>query len=289
MKLKRIHAVLVITCLSVISHGREIQVDLHAPWRQHVHDPLLEVAEFMSEESNLHFWRFVDGACEKSNAIHTIIENSLIEAPISLQNLAFDISGADLSPATHDLLKASVQLGTYTPSLQFYESISKKFNDPCNGRAFMIEYPSESIMCSLSDGRSDKSSDFQLDDSKYASWDHIYPGKNKLKFPFDNTHENVVVLYGVIGSASFCHLHRTLKEQTMLGNSHYIMRHHSFNKLDASSNSSTPSLLVSQDRRLFGYGVYLDIKNMEYRNLNDESAEDSKEDITEEEKVHCAL
>ena len=79
----------------------------------------------------------------------------------------------------------------------------------------------------------------------------------------------VVVLYGPIGSAEFTKFHQSILALTDLEHSiDYVFRHN-YN----SSESDTNRVALS------GYGVELDIKNLEYKNKDD--AKVKQDDVNE--------
>lgn len=128
------------------------------------------------------------------------------------------------------------------------------------GNAFAVIYPSEKTICiqdfenekfetfleessDLINGRSSKSAEFasKIDvgdrDPSSSDWDHIYEvydndkkknSKNETAFEsyFNRKTEVVkVVLYGVIGSTSFCQLHSLLSLRAKAGDVRYAVRH----------------------------------------------------------------
>ena len=79
----------------------------------------------------------------------------------------------------------------------------------------------------------------------------------------------VIFVYGVLGSSSFCNLHNQIIKNEYLknGNTKYIFRH----AYPGFVNSTINTINHNKKYSLQGYGVFLDIKNMEYKNVDDSS------------------
>ena len=73
--------------------------------------------------------------------------------------------------------------------------------------------------------------------------------------------ENIVILYGQIGSRKFADLHSALKAKASKGLIKYIVRH--YLGAEPNTNKQTSKL------RLSGYGVELQIKSSEYKAQDD--------------------
>ena len=90
----------------------------------------------------------------------------------------------------------------------------------------------------------------------------------------------MITLYGSIGSTSFCTAHQTLLPKAQAGEIRYTIRHY-FRHLPE----------IEKVTQLRGFGVVLDIKNMEYKNVDDRENKsegenaDGNEDATDTEKL----
>lgn len=122
------------------------------------------------------------------------------------------------------------------------------------GNAFAVIYPSEKIVClndfdnenfeklleesselinDLSSGNSEVASKIDIGDSDLSSssWDHLYEirdNKEDSKKRNEGKEENEVVkivLYGVLGSTSFCQFHSLLSVRARAGSVRYAARH----------------------------------------------------------------
>lgn len=95
------------------------------------------------------------------------------------------------------------------------------------------------------------------------AFDHVYHCSTMedegYSFP-----ETTAILYGTVGSPSMMGFHRVLKDAAEAGEVRYVFRHALPYGTESvgGEGSKTP---------LQGYGVVLDVKNMEYRNLDDSS------------------
>lgn len=81
------------------------------------------------------------------------------------------------------------------------------------------------------------------------------------------------MLYGMIGLPDFCQLYASLQEAAAAG------------LLDSFSvRHSTPTAAALPNRHdatpLQGFGVFLDIKNMEYKNVDDSKSADAQQDTS---------
>ena len=68
--------------------AREIQVNLQAPWTHRAVHPLVEVAEFLAEQSSSDFWTYVDNIGASPSEVDTIDEAMLSPSVESLQNIS---------------------------------------------------------------------------------------------------------------------------------------------------------------------------------------------------------
>lgn len=201
------------------TEAREIQVKLQAPWAQRTVHPLVEVAEFLAEQSSSDFWKYVDNLCSSSSSMETIDTALSSSTDDSLQNITHlaQAIGVQIVPSNvENILEVSSNLGMYLPAVQFYESLSSSSDAPCGaGNAYVLHYPGGMVSCSHeapeSGGEFNTTSSATLtDETVNMAWNHEYPfGSEKRVTAY--THSEVQVLYGVIGSTSFCGLHAQLR------------------------------------------------------------------------------
>lgn len=95
-------------------------------------------------------------------------------------------------------------------------------------------------------------------DKRVLPFDHIYPANTTTAEP----PKVVATLYSAIGTSEFAGFHALLKPRAQKGEIRYVVRHFVPGIDDPRSVKTL----------LQGYGVYLDIKNMEYKNLDESSS-----------------
>ena len=214
--------------------GREVQVQLEAGWAQRAVHPLAEVAEFLADQAagDKDFWSFVESLCA-SPAHSAIIDKAAtatatgsgsvtdVSTDVSMEyfqnvsHLALTVGGQIVPSNVQSILEASSTLGMYRPAVQFYESLTSPADAPCGaGNAYVVKYPGGVVECSP---HSTKSRDFNTaaptsltDETVNMPWNHEFPfGSEKSVNSYG--HSEVQVLYGIIGSSSFCELHARLR------------------------------------------------------------------------------
>lgn len=271
---------LVVLCSIVSLLARNINVDVKAPWQPHIVSFIAEYSEFVSEHSSEYFWRYTSDVCANSKMVDEVIENKNSDTVNELQSLVSASAVKQVPKPFYSLMDTMIGLGNFLPAVQFFQSLADKFNDPCSGEPFVVLYPGEVILCSAVENlqsQFDQTEGAKTENvGSNAVWDHVYLNDKTTK----------AILYGTLGSSSFCNLHNWLVNHPLVssGEVQYSVRHAFFD------NSLTPD--AAGFTRLQGYGVYLDIKNMEYKNVDDEASKaaaadgsSSDSDKKEEDKV----
>ena len=82
-----------------------------------------------------------------------------------------------------------------------------------------------------------------------------------------SSEEFVAILYGQVGTSAFASLYKSLRNSQL----HLIVRHMGFIPYEENNDASVAFPTVMQ-----GYGVRLDIRNVEYKAFDDGPADDSK-------------
>jgi len=106
-------ALLVVTAF-VAAHGREIQVKLQAPWVHRTVHPLVEVAEFLADQSSSDFWTYVGNLCSSTSSMETVDAALLSNTDESLQNISHlaQTMGVQMVPSNvENILEVSSSLG----------------------------------------------------------------------------------------------------------------------------------------------------------------------------------
>lgn len=173
------------------------------------------------------------------------------------------------------LMHTMVDFGHYAPSIQFFDTLASehvKSGAECASGAFLVLYPGATVVCAPPTGSLDvgallpqsTNSDLGAELSGVAGsseWDHIYPVSEEAATSPSPARK--AVLYGLVGSSPFCQLHHSLAAAVDSGTvALYSARHY----------LQAPSASAAQGTLLQGFGVFLDIKNMEYKNVDDSAA-----------------
>lgn len=288
----------------VLTLGRTVNVNVLAPWSQRYSNKLAftsELSEFLFDISPDLFWSFTDNICNYNNQIIKEFEdggNASNLADEDIQASVFDIGASLVPQSLQSLMYTMIGLGHYSPTVQFFDSLASKYflfsgQYPCGeGMSFIVISPGDIVVCNQDDLVNHYNAitttngyDATLNSSiyKHQEWEHIHqPSRNyigndeysdflgKFQPPSSNNKEIIVVtLYGMIGSSSFCSLHHTL---TIASNNGffkaYTVRHSLVHK-SSDSNQSDDGVQTTTTMPLQGYGIFLDIKNMEYKNVDD--------------------
>ena len=250
---------LIISFILQIDHvrSRNIQVDVKSSnWPRYSISFISEIAEALNDIDPKLLVDFVDILCSRTDIVHKIDANihhnhtlSNLDSEIlaELQVQIVDISENIAPKSMHSLMDTLIGIGAYTPTVKFFQAIAEPYGNPCNGNAFIVIFPNK-ILCHVPEKiMSVESNDNFVNEE---SWDHFYYKSG------DYTNLPRIILYGVVGSSSFCTLHNDI-----LNNNYdktYSFRH-AFPGMET----------ITNDMRLQGYGVVLDIKNMEYKNVDD--------------------
>ena len=249
------------------------------------------------------FWNYVDGICAHSKKVDDVIlqmrsgdvsvnSETLLDQISELQSVAFETASNITSKPMHTLMHTMVDFGHYSPAIQFFETLASKYADAgsvCEGGAFVVLFPGEKVMCSpsgltdsenvlgrLVSSKVSMASSMQDEDVGDAAgsseWDHLFPPESPQQSTSTTGahHSRKAVLYGLVGSSAFCKLHQGLAKAVKAGQlAEYSARHHLQPLASAQSAAS-----------LQGFGVFLDIKNMEYKNVDDASSASSGDSST---------
>jgi hypothetical protein len=214
-------SVLLLVTALVPTSSREIQVNLQAPnWVHRTVHPLVEVSEFLADQSANDFWTYVDNLCSTSSSMDTVdaaLRTNTDEALQSMSQLAHSVGVPIVPSNVENSLEIASNLGMYLPAVQFYESLASSTDAaaPCGvGGAYVIHYPGGVVSCSHEKTKSavfnTTASVTLTDETVNMPWNHEYPfGPEKKLAAYE--HSEIHVLYGVIGSTSFCKLHSHLR------------------------------------------------------------------------------
>ncbi len=161
-----------------------------------------------------------------------------------------------------------LKTGTYMPSVQFYADIARESRDRlCPESSAWIKTGSGKGICSSESlSFSEISNDNEDDIVQIFSFDH----KERVYDDDDYRKKPLVILYGTPGTLEFLSFHTKCME--MRENIRYIFR-------QAPPTSETSSIIR-------GWGVTMDIKNMEYKALDDRPLNTQNEEKKKEEETN---
>lgn len=274
--------------------GRSAEIDVKAPWPVWPSSSIVQASEFISDFSAESFWQFAEGLCEAGTSLRI---NALLgagataDATAELQSLVYDAAAMVLPSTMHHIMDTSLGLNAYAPAAQFYHSLLDGSSPHACGpeaKAFAMLYPGGQVLCSAAEVAALHASGYAATclagaegseaecalagptDGEQSSWDHVHPGPGAAA----GVAAVHLVLYGTLGEGQFCAMHAAAKagaaESPRL---RYSARHAFLNQAQS-----------LQETTLQGYGVFLDIKNMEY-NTADTGKEEGKKDAEGEDEA----
>ncbi|KAF7241988.1 UDP-glucose:glycoprotein glucosyltransferase 2 [Varanus komodoensis] len=224
---------------------------------------LLEASEFIAEESNEQFWQFLE----------TVKELAVYKkgaSDHSYYNLILKKAGQFLTNMQINLLKFSLSLRAYSPTVQMFQQIAADEPSPKGCSAFVVIHGKSTC----------KADEIKKLLKKAAERPKPYLFKGDHKFPTLNETVPVVILYAEMGTKDFATFHEVLSEKARKEEIVYILRHF----------VQKP---ISKKMYLSGYGVELAIKSTEYKAVDDFQAEakrnTTEEDVDEESEVQGFL
>ncbi len=293
--------------LCLVATSRHVAVDVKAEWTRY-NSYTAEISEYISEESDDSFWAYVDSVCEHSSKIDNVLallkktdlekgkndgdkedeseeSEESAEGSSTLQTIAFEAATRVLPASLHKLMNTIIGLNSYAPAVQFFYSMSEPFGNPCKDNAFLVVYPGAHVVCHVEDildisNKMEKNMDCtggsckgEINDitstiASKVTWDHVYPKTSRGDHGGDDSIKKIV-LYGSVGTGSMCSLHKQIRSfasgtsknkelSKVLDRTSFSLRH-----------AHVGQTLLNSRTRLQGYGVFLDIKNMEYKSYDD--------------------
>ncbi|XP_063697044.1 UDP-glucose:glycoprotein glucosyltransferase [Culicoides brevitarsis] len=214
----------------------------------------LEIAEFLADESNVHYWDYVEALNQLKPEILKI------ESDEKQYDAAIKIAENILPEGQMSLLKLALSLKTYTPLVYAHAQIVNEIlrGQPCEEEAFV--QIGDSIVCDL------QTFDTKIEDVsenlslELFSFDHIYPSSAENNI--------TAILYGQIGTKSMKNYHNKLKTLSDKKLIKYVIRNY------VKHNSK-------RKIRLSGYGVEMHLKSTEYKS-QDDSPKPKDENVKED-------
>ena len=274
--------------------ARSVEFSLTADWPTWALSPLQEAAEFLTSEvegDESLLWTLVDEL--ETNYAHTQFDKAAKAEVFVAEELdgvwaqTLNQTSPLLHPLSHSLLHLYLSLRSYSPTLELHRSLRK---GPAFDAALLADSESgcvegvstswallstgpgeegqvvcqaEKLAALLSSSPSPASSTTAAadeEDHRVLEFDHLYPTASGAAS--SSPSPLVVTLYAALGTSEFASFHSLLAPKAAAGELRYVLRHF----VPAGSEASTTSTALQ------GYGIYLDIKNMEYTNIDDSPA-----------------
>lgn len=258
------------------SFSRTVEVGISAPWNESPYSFVTEVGEALQSISSYDlyedlYWKYIDNICydRENNNIDYLLKNKITginEGSSDLFMLANQKVLNSLNKALEGvptslkkIIESSIKTGAYRPAGIFYEKTSNDFfsnNDiTCEDSFIFVDSNTGNYYCTFQDALSSvQKSELKDNDD----WEKYIPGGDE-KF-------GKISFYGSPGESKFCSTYLDLR------------------KIYKSQNISLPLLSLRPyypnynstfSHLLQGYGVFLDIKNMEYKNVDEEKSSES--------------
>lgn len=238
-----------------------VGINLYSKWPQ---TPLyLEASEFLAEENESYFWKFIDLFNHKLSTLNSTKDHKLL--PKDQYDLTVELSEAIIPVALQPLLKFSLSLRSYSPTIEMFNQIAtnylltRSFDDVCDvfvEISHLKDDEDNSLICSLENIKAkinallDRDSDTELVHPNIYKIDHVYSKSNLNSIS--------VILYGDFTSQQFQSIFDYLKQLTRKDKISLYVRH--FVK---KTSKETEKVSLS------GYGVELQIKSTEYKAQDD--------------------
>ena len=250
--------------------GRNVHVDVKSSgWPLYHLSFIAEQAESVAQLSSIKFWQFIDNVCGDATIVAKIdslsnnnqgdsgmeIGDLLAELQVSVLGVAENVTSTPM----HTMMSTMVGIGAFTPAVRFSQSLTEPHGNPCNGNAFMTLLPGGHIKCGAADDAMISAmlstAPNSHNSATYNDYDHNFASDKPIIVA---PSAGKVVLNGLIGTSSFCSAHAQLSAYAGDGLVRYSVRHAFLGMAPA-----------TKEMNLQGYGVFLDIKNMEYKNFDD--------------------
>ncbi|XP_015835986.1 UDP-glucose:glycoprotein glucosyltransferase isoform X2 [Tribolium castaneum] len=239
-----------------VKKSKSVTTLLEAKWET---TPLvLEVVEYLRDESSDFFWSFVNSISSLNPPLATL-ENDRVKYNIMMDHASKLVTTSELS-----VLKLGLSLHIYSPKVQMFRQIATERELPSCAAAVdiggIITCDSSKVQSLIANYNEQKKVDI-------FNVDTHYPGsENRSK---------VAILYAELGTKEFADFHNVLKQEAEEGNIDYVVRHY----------VQTPA---DKKLRLSGFGVELQMKSTEYKVQDDAELHDdpsSEESSQEEEEI----
>ncbi|KAE9044692.1 UDP-glucose:glycoprotein glucosyltransferase [Phytophthora rubi] len=259
-----------------LTAARGVHVNLTASWPSSPFFPLMETSEFLAEENPLYFWQFLEELGTRTSYVEFM--GSDVDA---LGTLAVTVAEG-IAPESKNILELMLATRTYSVKVEMFRQLALDSGvRPCGADAdtwavfYREPHCVESVACSLDELEA------VLKGKKQQAKEQtcVAAGVNDVELQVDHKYPNSVsdveekplstILYGLVGTEKFHAFHSKLVQQAQKNKIQYMVRHYP-------RDSPLDTLLQ-------GYGVALDIKNMEYKTIDDSKKTEEDETAADEE------
>uniref|UniRef100_A0A0A9Y4P1 UDP-glucose:glycoprotein glucosyltransferase n=2 Tax=Lygus hesperus TaxID=30085 RepID=A0A0A9Y4P1_LYGHE len=245
---------LTLTVVNCKKKQKSVSTVLDAKWE--ITPLVLEMSEYLSDESQTSFWNFVDVLSEQKEPI--VFEKT----DKAYYDRAIELIGSFLSEAQVSLLKFALSLHVYSPRVEMFCQIASQKQLQCPVAAYVDGNFECDVLQLQSAIKNAQAAPVKNHTADILTLDHKYPGSDSGP---------LVILYGELGSPEFSEFHKYLSDKAKRGEIQYVIRHW---------------VKERQQRkvRLSGYGVELQLKSTEYKAQDDTKVEGGGSEVTEEDE-----
>ena len=288
-----------------MTEARSVEFALTADWPTWPLSSLQEASEYLASEvegDESLLWRLVD-VLERSPGREqfdraALAERFQMEDLDAVWALTLNETAGLLHPLSQSMLHLFLSLRAYSPTLEMHRSLRKEkafraavatavaaeesgcnegtstswaLISPVVGQKGKVvcdaEKLEEALQTAVAVAMEEGGKEGGKEDTRVLPFDHVYPSSSASS---SSSTSVVVTLYSTLGTTDFYSFHHTLSSHAATGKLTYVLRH--FIPSSLPSSSSLPTSNKTVPTALQGYGIYLDIKNMEYKNIDDSPA-----------------
>ena len=256
--------------LAARASSRSVEVSIRAPWPTRAVSPLLEAAEFLAGEGRGVYWSFVEaigdgfGDASTKEKIRQASAATTYdsESHEEMAAVALDAAEKQLDGLAHALLRMALAVRTYAPRLEAHRSLASQAptcpdGDVESTRAIIYGPSGRHVACKASDvSRLVAKASEKVCTSQQCS--DAAPRLLGSETPFSEDASDVTIeLIVDVTAPLFKEWHSACSSTEAT----YFLRHASH--LQGSSNQT----------HLQAFGANLDIKDLEYKNMDDSTSE----------------
>lgn len=295
--LKQLLLVAALSCILpgfvLSAQARSVEFAVTADWPTWTLSSLQEAAEYLASEVEGDeglLWSFVDSLQQSPSRweLDKALESPTFEedALDTVWALTLNQTTPLLHPLSQSMLHLYLSIRAYSPTLEMHRSLRKgvafqaaaaapdrsgcregtstswavvSLGPGLEEEVYCEASRLEAALAALPTDGTQGAGPGSPEAKRALPFDHVYPGA----LPAHRLAPSVLVtLYSTIGTSEFYGYHNLLAPAAAAGTLTYVLRHY------------VPALSEERTVRtaLQGYGVYLDVKNMEYRNIDDSPA-----------------